>query len=238
MFDGSDVDDYLSDRVKRRDIFMSVTMTMIWELVFDRYIFGIELEKRKNLKTFENILATVLPPTAVCQWRSMTLTVLSKCDSFGLQREHDTEAVVQMIFQTLSEILPPPTYLEDHIQKQLKQVVKVAVNLSVEMYTQRAEYMLLALQPVYYANGNIARQIQFNSNLMNECSRYTVCNEELETQQAAVGILLFPIVVKMVDDSGAGDDATVIYPAQVLVANPERHSRLFSHDNIGQNPKS
>uniref|UniRef100_A0A8H7N937 Uncharacterized protein n=1 Tax=Bionectria ochroleuca TaxID=29856 RepID=A0A8H7N937_BIOOC len=33
VLDGSDVDRYLSDRVKRRDIFMSMTMNMVWEFV-------------------------------------------------------------------------------------------------------------------------------------------------------------------------------------------------------------
>jgi DNA repair exonuclease SbcCD ATPase subunit len=40
ILDGSDVDSYLADRIKRRDVFMSMTMTMVWEFVFTRYLFG------------------------------------------------------------------------------------------------------------------------------------------------------------------------------------------------------
>jgi len=237
VLDGSDVDEYLSDRVKRRDIFMSMTMTMIWEFVFTRYLFGMDREQRQKLKSLEKTLLEVGPPAAVHQWRATTLTLLSKRDAFQQQREQDTVAVVQMIFQTLSEILPPPTHLEEQIQEQLMRVMKSAVDLSIEMRTQRAEYMMLPpLQPEYDANGDLARQVQFNAALMNERSGDTVSNEELEAQHAVVRIVLFPLVVKKGDDTGGGDDEIVVCPAQVLVAKPKRHARGLTPDGMGQNP--
>jgi outer membrane murein-binding lipoprotein Lpp len=237
VLDGSDVDEYLSDRVKRRDIFMSMTMTMIWEFVFTRYLFGMDREQRQKLKSLEKTLLEVGPPAAVHQWRATTLTLLSKRDAFQQQREQDTVAVVQMIFQTLSEILPPPTHLEEQIQEQLMRVMKAAVDLSIEMRTQRAEYMMLPpLQPEYDANGDLARQVQFNAALMNERSGDTVSNEELEAQHAVVRIVLFPLVVKKGDDTGGGDDEIVVCPAQVLVAKPKRHARGLTPEGMGQNP--
>jgi hypothetical protein len=237
VLDGSDVDEYLSDRVKRRDIFMSMTMTMIWEFVFTRYLFGMDREQRQKLKSLEKTLLEVGPPAAVHQWRATTLTLLSKRDAFQQQRERDTIAVVQMILQTLSEILPPPTHLEEQIQEQLMRVMKAAVDLSIEMRTQRAEYMMLPpLQPEYDANGDLARQVQFNAALMNERSGDTVSNEELEAQHAVVRIVLFPLVVKKGDDTGGGDDEIVVCPAQVLVAKPKRHARGLTPEGMGQNP--
>ena len=59
VLDGSDVDVYLNDRVKRRDVFMSVVMTMIWEFVFTRYLFGMDREQRQKLKSLERILSEV-----------------------------------------------------------------------------------------------------------------------------------------------------------------------------------
>jgi hypothetical protein len=237
ILDGSDVDEYLSDRVKRRDIFMSMTMTMIWEFVFTRYLFGMDREQRQKLKSLEKILLEVGPPAAVHQWRATTLTLLSKRDAFQQQREQDTVAVVQMIFQTLSEILPPPTHLEEQIQEQLMRVMKTAVDLSIEMRTQRAEYMMLPpLQPEYDANGDLARQVQFNAALMNERSGDTVSNEDLEAQNAVVRIVLFPLVVKKGDDTGGGDDEIVVCPAQVLVAKSKKHARGLTPEGMGQNP--
>ena len=237
VLDGSDVDEYLSDRVKRRDIFMSMTMTMIWEFVFTRYLFGMDREQRQKLKSLEKTLLEVGPPAAVHQWRATTLTLLSKREAFQQQRKQDTVAVVQMIFQTLSEILPPPTHLEEQIQEQLMRVMKAAVDLSIEMRTQRAEYMMLPpLQPEYDANGDLARQVQFNAALMNERSGDTVSNEELEAQHAVVRIVLFPLVVKKGDDTGGGDDEIVVCPAQVLVAKPKRHARGLTPEGMGQNP--
>jgi hypothetical protein len=220
ILDGSDVDQYLNDRVKRRDIFMSMTMNMIWEFIFTRYLFGMDREQRQKLKSLEKLLTEVGPAQAVRQWRAVTLTLLSRRDTFKEQRDLDTEAVVQAVFQTLSRILPPPSNLEDQIQAQLRRVMREAVDLSVEMRTQRAEYMMLPpLQPEYDADGELAETVTFNAALMNERSGdESLANEELESNGAVVRIVLFPLVVKKGDDTGLGDEEIVVCPAQVLVA--------------------
>ncbi|KAI0869745.1 hypothetical protein GGS24DRAFT_493535 [Hypoxylon argillaceum] len=224
ILDGSDADDYLSDRVARRDIFMSMTMNMIWEFVFTRYLFGMDREQRQKLKSLEKLLTDVGPHHAVRQWRAITLTLLSKRPVFGDQRNQDTEAVVQAILQTLSMILPPPSNLEAQIQSQLRRVMREAVDLSIEMRTQRAEYMMLPpLQPEYDANGELAQTVAFNAALMNERSGdSSTTNEAYEAQGAIVRCVLFPLVVKKGDDNGVGDDEIVVSPAQVLVAKARR----------------
>ena len=228
VLDGSDVDDYLSDRVRRRDIFMSMTMTMVWEYIFTRYLFGMDREQRQKLKSLEKMLLEVGPPAAVHQWRATTLSLLARRPAFAAQRDQDTEAVVQAIFQTLSTILPPPSNLEEQIQVQLRRVVRVAVNLSIEMRSQRAQYMMLPpLQPEYDANGDLAREVAFNAALMSEKvsaggSRGApqVSGEEREEEGAVVQVVLFPLVVKQGDDEGVGEEEIVVCPAQVLVARP------------------
>ncbi|KAI1368008.1 hypothetical protein F5Y08DRAFT_296944 [Xylaria arbuscula] len=224
ILDGSDVDDYLSDRVARRDIFMSMTMNMIWEFVFTRYLFGMDREQRQKLKSLEKILTDVGPPHAVRQWRAITLTLLSRRPAFGDQRNQDTEAVVQAILQTLSMILPPPSNLESQIQSQLRRVMREAVDLSIEMRTQRAEFMMLPpLQPEYDANGELTQTVTFNAALMHERSGDSSTNDEAyEAQGAVVRCVLFPLVVKKGDDNGIGDDEIVVSPAQVLVAKARR----------------
>jgi predicted nucleic acid-binding Zn-ribbon protein len=219
VLDGSDVDVYLRDRVKRRDIFMSMTMNMIWEFVFTRYLFGMDREQRQKLKSLEKLLTEVGPAQAVRQWRAVTLTLLSRRDTFKHQRDQDTEAVVQAVFQTLCKILPPPSNLEGQIQSQLRRVMREAVDLSVEMRTQRAEYIMLPpLQPEYDADGELAATVQFNSSMMSERgSSSGMSNEELEAAGAVVRIVLFPLVVKKGDDGGVGDEEIVVCPAQVLV---------------------
>ncbi|KAI1423947.1 hypothetical protein F5Y12DRAFT_499184 [Xylaria sp. FL1777] len=224
ILDGSDVDDYLGDRVARRDIFMSMTMNMIWEFVFTRYLFGMDREQRQKLKSLEKLLTDVGPPHAVRQWRAITLTLLSRRPAFGDQRNQDTEAVVQAVLQTLSMILPPPSNLEAQIQSQLRRVMREAVDLSIEMRTQRAEYMMLPpLQPEYDANGELTQTVTFNAALMNERSGdSSTTNEAYEAHGAIVRCVLFPLVVKKGDDNGIGDDEIVVSPAQVLVAKPRR----------------
>ena len=259
ILDGSDVDSYLADRVKRRDVFMSVVMTMVWEYIFTRYLFGMDREQRQKLKSLEKILGEVGkcsslvaphppadvvagPAAAVHQWRATTLTLLSKREAFEAQREQDTEAVVQEVFRTLAALLPPPSNMTQQIQESLRKVMRSAVALSIEMRTQRAEYMMLPpLQPEYDTEGELARQVSFNAALMNERSGDTTSNEELQAQQAVVRMVLFPLVVKKGDDTGVGDEEIVVCPAQVLVAqptNPKKVVRVLSGDRMSLDNRS
>ncbi|KAJ5178832.1 hypothetical protein N7492_002042 [Penicillium capsulatum] len=236
LLDGSDADAYLGDRVRRRDVFMSVVMTMVWEYIFTRYLFGMDREQRQKLKSLEKQLGEVGPSRAVHRWRATTLTLLSRRAAFASQRQSDTEAVALEIFGTLSRVLPPPTHVEGQLLESLRKVLRVAVNLSLEMRTQLAEFsMLPPLQPEYDTNGDLARQVFFNAALMNERSGETSSNDELESQQAVVRIVLFPLVVKKGNDVGEGDDEVVVCPAQVLVARPgkdKKVSRMMSGDRM------
>lgn len=215
ILDGSDVDDYLSDRVKRRDVFMSVVMTMIWEFIFTRYLFGMDREQRQKLKNLEKILQEVGPMSAVHKWRATTLALLMKRESFEIQRATDAEAVLHEIYDTLSTCLPPPSQLVGQIKDSLRKVINAAIDLSIEMRTQRAEYsMLPPLQPEYDTNGDLARKVYFSALTMNERSGATSSNEALQEQHAVVRMVLFPLVVKNED----GDEQIVVCPAQVLTA--------------------
>ncbi|KAL2872286.1 involucrin repeat protein [Aspergillus lucknowensis] len=227
ILDGSDTDAYLGDRVRRRDVFMSVVMTMVWEFVFTRYLFGMDREQRQKLKSLEKQLIEVGPRNAIHRWRATTLTLLSRRPAFAKQRESDTEAVTLEIFETLSRLLPPPSQVEAQLVESLRKVLRVAVNLSIEMRTQLAEFIMLPpLQPEYDTNGDLARQVFFNASLMNERSGETTSNDELQAQNAVVRVVLFPLVVKKGNDAGEGDDEVVVCPAQVLVARPDKEKRL------------
>ncbi|GIZ48228.1 hypothetical protein CKM354_001129600 [Cercospora kikuchii] len=220
VLDGSDVDKLLGDRVRRRDVFMSVVMTMVWEYIFTRYLFGMDREQRQKLKALEKLLAEVGPPRAVAHWRATTLTLLSKRPQFDSQCALDTEAVAHEIFEILCMLLPPPSSSRSQLQASLQKVLRIAVDLAIEMRTQRAEYIMLPpLQPEYDTNGDLVRKVYFNSSLMNERSGLFSSNEELAAKHAVVKIVLFPLVVKKGDDVGEGDDEIVVCPAQVLVHN-------------------
>ncbi|KAL5335034.1 hypothetical protein BJX70DRAFT_336273 [Aspergillus crustosus] len=227
ILDGSDTDSYLGDRVRRRDVFMSVVMSMIWEFVFTRYLFGMDREQRQKLKSLEKQLIEVGPRNSIHRWRATTLTLLSRRAAFTKQRESDTEAVTLEIFETLSRLLPPPAHVESQLLDSLRKVLRVAVNLSIEMRTQLAEFIMLPpLQPEYDTNGDLARQVYFNAALMNERSGETTSNDELQAQNAIVRVVLFPLVVKKGNDAGEGDEEVVVCPAQVLVARPGKDKRL------------
>ncbi|KAL8949587.1 MAG: hypothetical protein Q9222_004314, partial [Ikaeria aurantiellina] len=214
ILDGSDVDTYLADRVQRRDVFMSMVMTMTWEFIFTRYLFGADREQRQKLKSLEKTLTESVTTngasmSAVHKWRATTLSLLSRREAFRNQRAQDTEAVMQTIYSTLATILPPPSHLVEQIQSSLRKVLASAVDLSLEMRTQRAEYVMLPpLQPEYDTNGDLARKVYFNASLMNERAGGDTGNEELEARSAVVRMVLFPLVVRKGDDGleGTGDE--------------------------------
>lgn len=145
--------------------------------------------------------------------------MLSRRAAYAEQRSRDSEAVAQEIFDTLHSLLPPPPHLAAEILGALGDVIRGAVDLSVDMRTQRAKYIMLPpLQPEYDENGELCRHTYFKASLMNERSDGSVSNKELEAQKAVVRLILFPLVIKKGDDSGFGNEEVVVFPAQVLVS--------------------
>ena len=246
ILDGTDVDMYLADRIKRRDVFTAVVMTMIWEFVFTRYLFGMDRDQRQKLKSLEKTLGDVGecfvhfsmaqvgnanqipgPPRAVAQWRATTLSLFSRREAFFDQRSQDTDAVVDEIYRTLERLLPPPSHLVKQVKDSLRNVMSLAVDLSVEMRTQRAEFVMLPpLQPEYDVHGDLARKVYFNATLMNERSGEFTSNEELEQNESVVRMVLFPLVVKKGNDLGETEEEVVVCPAQVLVARPGKDKKV------------
>ena len=219
ILDGTEADDYLQDRVKRRDVFMSVVMSRIFDFIFRRYLFGLDREQRKKLKDLDATLTEVGPQSAVHKWRSTTLTLLSSRPEFAEQREADTEGVVDSIFQTLAAILPPKKDLIPQITDSLRRVITMAVDLHIEMRLQRAEFQMLPpLKPQFDPiTGDLARKVPFNATMMNERSGDTESNEQLQEEGAVVRMVLFPLVMKNTDE----EEQILVCPAQVLVAKEE-----------------
>ena len=223
VLDGTEVDDYLQDRIKRRDVFMSVVMSRIFDFIFRRYLFGLDREQRKKLKDLEATLTDVGPQSAVHKWRSTTLTLLSSRPEFADQREEDTEGVVDSIYQTLAAILPPKKDLVPQITDSLRRVVSMAVDLHIEMRLQRAEFQMLPpLKPQFDPNtGELVRKVPFNAEMMNERSGNTESNDQLEEEGAVIRMVLFPLVVRNSDE----EEQIVVCPAQVIVAKDEPKKR-------------
>ncbi|KAF4554635.1 Hypothetical protein D9617_4g003900 [Elsinoe fawcettii] len=227
MLDGSDVDTLLVDRVRRRDVFMALVMMMVWEYIFTRYLFGMDREQRQKLKALEKILLEVGPPRAVAQWRATTLTLLSRRPAFSTQKNLDHEAVTQEVYSTLAALLPPPKTAEGQLMAGLKKVLRLAIDLSIEMRTQRADYFMLPPPtPEYDGNGDLVGKTRFDAATMNERSGEYASNEELQSTGSVVKIVLFPLVMKKGDDSGEGGEEVVICPAQVLVATSKHSKRV------------
>jgi len=222
VLDGSDVDYHLQDPVRRRFVFRSLIINMLWEFVFSEYLFGVDRDQSQNLQSLQAALSEVGPPRVVRQWRAVTLTLLSRRSSKSEQRVRDGDALNRAILHILSSTLPPPHTSTETLRHSLRSIVGEAVDLSIEMRCQRAEYMVLPpLEPEYDANGDLVSEVSLVASLMNEESGNHGSNEELEAAGATVRALLFPLVVRKGDDDGDGDEETVVYPAQVLVERPE-----------------
>ncbi|KAI5307271.1 hypothetical protein KEM56_001324 [Ascosphaera pollenicola] len=223
ILDESDVDEFLADRIRRRDAFMAVISSMIYENVFNRYLFGMDRDQRKQIKALERKLLEVGPRRAVQKWRSITLSILVKHVAFEKQRKEAIDSTAQDIYHTLSRLLPPPADKQATIIESLKALVRVAVDIATEMRLQRAEYaMLRPFQQKLDETGQVADKYYFDASIMNDASPdKTLTNDQLEQEQAVVRLVLFPMIVKKTNDDGDEDDEVVISPAQVLVATEQ-----------------
>ncbi|XRM40615.1 hypothetical protein ABZX51_003924 [Aspergillus tubingensis] len=204
---------------------MSVTMTMIWEFIFMRYLFGLEQPIRSGIKQLEKELGQTLPHETVNRWRATTLTLLAQ-DELEQQQERDIQAISITIIDTLMSILSERSPYKPRLREELEEVLRLAVQLSVEMRTQLAEYIMLPpLQPEYDSQGNLTSQIFFNASLMHDESGVYASDEQAQSEQAIVRSVPFPLVVKKGDDDGKGDEEVVVYPARVVVSETSDSGR-------------
>ncbi|GCB23186.1 hypothetical protein AAWM_06071 [Aspergillus awamori] len=218
ILDGSNVDGLLANPLYRKNTFISVTMTMVWEFIFTRYLFGLEWPIRSAIKRLEKELAQSLPRRVVHHWRATTLHLLAQDIELKEQQERDIEAISITIVDTLMAMLPVARPQEHPLRKELHGVLRSAVDLSFDMRTQLADYIMLPpLQPEFDSQGNLTSQIFLNSSLMHDQSGVYASDEEAEAKHAVVRLVLFPLVVKKGDDQGKGDEEVVVYPAQVVI---------------------
>ncbi|PWY64409.1 hypothetical protein BO83DRAFT_455369 [Aspergillus eucalypticola CBS 122712] len=234
ILNGYGVDALLAEPLHRRNIFMSVIMTMVWKIIFTRYLFGLERPIRSGIKRLEKDLGQSLPQEAVHRWRATTLSVLARDIELKQQQERDIQAISITIIDTLMSILSERSLYKPRLREELDAILRHAVQLSVEMRMQLAEYIMLPpFQPEYDSQGNLTSQIFFNASLMHDESGVYASDEQAQNEQAVVRSVLFPLVVRKGDDDGKGDEEVVVYRAQVVVSDTshsDRHHPSPAHD--------
>ena len=219
--DGTSLDKRLLDETLRGYFFTSVVSTMIWEFIFARYLFGLDPEQRKRLQLVEKSLSSG-PSKVLREWRATTLRILSTETGYQERCSMDAEAVTSFILRTVSAIIPAPNVVSGDQGSGLRKIVNCAVDLSILMRVQRADYMVFPPAQVRYdEDGNISDFLTFNTGLMN-LQGYSgpLSPEELEKRKARVAISMYPVVVAEGDEDGDGDDERVAFPSQVLLADP------------------
>lgn len=246
MLDDRGVRKMLKDEKNRPEVFMAITMRMIWEHVFTRYLFGLEVDERQKLLSLEKTLAengtydsalyfyTQLLTAfriagehkAVHQWRATALTILSARPIFETKRAADAEEIVNTILHLLNYLLPPPPQYASLALKSLRNLVQDAVQLAIEMRTQRAEYVMKRPpRPEYDDNGDVTNTIHFRASVMQNRGAELASGEELEAEGATVKMILFPQVIRRGNEYGENYDTEVtVLPMQVLINRPQLKS--------------
>jgi len=232
MLDDTGVRKLLKDKIKRELVLAAVVMRIIREALFTRYLFGLTAEERQKLKGLERHLAESGPPSAVNLWRVTTLTPLSQRPTFQDKRTQEAGTVVQDIVRALSGVLPQPA--PARLVGELRAIVATAVQLSIEMRTQRAQYMVPAPpNPVYDNNGdNVSKAIFTRKTMKVRFEGVPVPREEdLERNRALVKLVVFPLVVQIGMQNGESyDEEKVVVPMDVCIvkteeSNPKMTSR-------------
>ncbi|KAI5789763.1 hypothetical protein DFH27DRAFT_459826, partial [Peziza echinospora] len=225
MLDDTAVRRLLKDKSRRQDALAAIVMRMIREGVFTRYLFGLAGDERQKLNSLERHLGEIGPAAAVNLWRATTLTLLSQRATFQERRASEAAGVMKDIIRALSGILPQPTQLPTGLLDELNAIIAQAVQLSIEMRTQRAQYMVPAPpNPEYDDDGDNVTTIPFNSKTMSiarvaaDTTNSSIPEEELEREPALVKLVMVPLVLRFGNNEGEDyEKETVVLPMQVLV---------------------
>ena len=241
MLDDTGVRRLLKDKAKREIVLAAVVMRIIREAVFTRYLFGLTAEERQKLNGLERHLAESGPPSAVNLWRATTLTLLSQRPTFQDKRTQEAGTVVKDIVRALSGVLPQPTQPPSGLVDELRAIVATAVQLSIEMRTQRAQYMVPAPpSPVYDNNGDNVSKVIFTRQTMKVRPEggTTPREDDLERERALVKLVVFPLVVQIGMQNGESyDEEKVVVPMDVCVVRPgENNLRMTSRAEVPPMP--
>ncbi|KAI5791968.1 hypothetical protein EDC01DRAFT_616257, partial [Geopyxis carbonaria] len=226
MLDDRGVRRMLKDEARRPAVFTAILMRLIWELVFTRYLFGLATAERHALLSLQSTLAEVGAPPAVHQWRATTLTLLSQRSIFRAQVTTDTDAAVADIMRHLNFLLPPPPQYSAQAVSALRRVLTSAVELALEMRTQRAEYVMLkAPRPIYDDNGEVSNTVYFNSTRMHALNHPPDSQSQLDRDAATVALVLCPLVIRRGNELGEDyHQEAVVQKMQVFVNRPQLRS--------------
>lgn len=154
------------------------------------------------------------------------MTILSARPTFETKRVADAEEIVNTILHLLNYLLPPPPQYASLALESLRNLVHDAVQLAIEMRTQRAEYVMKRPpRPEYDDNGDVTNTINFSASIMQNRGAEAVSDQELEAEGATVKMILFPQVIRRGNEYGENYDTEVtVLPMQVLVNRPQLRS--------------
>lgn len=163
---------------------------------------------------------------AVHRWRATTLTSLSARPAFKHKCTADVEEVTNTIIRILSYLLPPPPQYTTLALESLRSLVQAAAQLSIEMRTQSAEYIMKrAPRPEYDDIGEVTNTVPFSASAMQNRGSEPASEQELEAEGATVMLVLFPQVIRRGNERGENYGTVItVLPMQVLVNRPQLRS--------------
>lgn len=164
------------------------------------------------------------------------MTILSARPTFETKRAADTEEIVNTILHLLNYLLPPSSQYTSLALESLRNLVQDAVQLAIEMRTQRAEYVMKRPpRPEYDDNGDVTNTIHFRASIMRNRGTESASDQELEAEGSTVKLILFPQVIRRGNEYGENYDTEVtVLPMQVLVNRPQfRSDSRASNKSIG-----
>lgn len=154
------------------------------------------------------------------------MTILSARPTFETKRAADAEEIVNTILHLLNYLLPPPPQYTVLALESLRNLVQDAVQLAIEMRTQRAEYVMKRPpRPEYDDNGDVTNTLPFRASIMQNRGTESASGQELEAEGATVKMILFPQVIRRGNEHGEDYDTEVtVLSMQVLVNRPQLRS--------------
>ncbi len=243
LLDDENIDDHVGDGGRRHNIYMALLSTILYERVFSRYFFALSPSEENHISKVEKTVSDVGPPLALADWRAKTLTFHSRNKKWQVARADEMRSVTEECLYTLRSLTDPPQttvdsdgvtrYVLDELWEQLFSCVKEAVDLAVSLRTQKAKYTVgPMLDKRIDAKGRVVKHC-FHAGIMREISGNCVPDEDLEADEARLQSVLFPVVKRIGDDRGEGEEETIIFRSRVLVQKEGKHSWVLN-DGVGE----
>ncbi|KAI1373753.1 hypothetical protein F4677DRAFT_187860 [Hypoxylon crocopeplum] len=192
-------------------LLQNLVSSILVETIFDAYFVGLPKDQADQLAQIEEYLASLSSVEAVNQWRAMTLTMIRKEATPGMQEE--TALVAESVISRINHILDAitdtsATATRDHA---LRALVHNSVELARLLVVQKATFK------IYMPKILPHQRILFEASTMEDIG----AEDEESLTGREICCVTFPGIIKTGDENGGHPQFTNVVAKARVLCTPE-----------------